>query len=130
MPTPASHNRRLGSSAGTVITASGQSGVLSMESNATATLNLYATISAISGAGATATFGIQFCNDAGGATWPASSFAAATTGAAQTATGTDVLVASAVHPRSGIGDSRYYRITWTVAGTSPSITLGALYTDN
>jgi hypothetical protein len=101
-----------------------------MEHNAAATLNLYASISAISGAGASITFGIAFDSDTGGATWPVGGFAAATTGTAQTTTGTDVLVASAAHAPTGRGDTRFYRITWTVAGTSPSITLGSLYTDN
>lgn len=128
MPTPALHNRRA-AAAGTVITTSGQSGTLVMAHNAASVLNLYATISAISGAGASITFGIAFDSDAGGEGFPVGTFGAATTGAAQTATGTDVLVASAVHPTNGRGDTRYYRITWTVAGTSPSITV-SFYTDN
>lgn len=129
MPAPAAHNRRTGAAAGTVITTSGQSGTLVMAHNSGSTLNLYASISAISGAGASITFGIAFDSDAGGATFPVGGFGAATTGAAQTTTGTDVLVASAAHPLSGRGDTRYYRISWTVAGTSPSITV-SFYTDN
>lgn len=101
-----------------------------MEHNAASVLNLYASISAISGAGASITFGIAFDSDAGGATYPVGGFGTAVTGTAQTATGNDVLVASAPHTPTGRGDTRYYRITWTVAGTSPSITLGSLYTDN
>lgn len=129
MPAPAQHNRRAGAASGTVITVSGQSGTFAMEHNSAATLNLYASISAISGAGASITFGIAFDSDAGGATYPVGGFGAATTGSALTTTGTDVLAASATPPRTGRGDTRFYRITWTVAGTSPSITV-SFYTDN
>lgn len=129
MPAPALHNRRVGTPSGTVITTSGQSGTLVMESNGAATLNLYASISAISGAGASITFGIAFDSDAGGATFPVGGFGAATTGTALTTTGTDVLAASATRTLTGRGDTRFYRISWTVAGTSPSITV-TFYTDN
>lgn len=130
MAAPAVWNRRSCVAAGTVITASGQTGPLAMESNADTPLSVYASITAASGTTPSITFGIEFDSDPGGATWPVGGYAAATTGTAQTASGADVLVASASPPRTGSGDTRYYRITWTVSGTTPSFTLGALYADN
>ena len=130
MPAPTPSNRRQVLAPGTVITSSGQSGALALGSDAVNVLNLYATLSAVSGTSPSITFGVAFDNDADSATWPVSSYAAATTGSAQTPTGTDVLVASATHPVATSGDTRYYRVTWTVSGTTPSFTVGALYTDN
>lgn len=122
--------RRSVLAAGTVITASGQSGPMAVDSNADPTLNLYASITAVSGTTPSITFGIALDSDADNATWPVGAFGAATTGAAQTATGTDVLVAALTRTLAGRGDTRYYRVTWTVSGTTPSFTVGALYTDN
>lgn len=133
MAAPAAFNQRQVIAPGTVITASGQSAAMAMRSDVTATLNAYASISAVSGTTPSITFGIAFDNDADGNGYPPVSFGTATTGTAQTATGTDVLVATATAPSNatdGVNTTRYYRITWTVSGTSPSFTVGALYTDN
>lgn len=130
MAAPTPSNRRQVLAPGTVITASGQSGTLTLASDAVAALNLYASLSAVSGTTPSITFGLAFDNGADPDAWPVGSFAAATTGAAQTAAGTDVLVASAPHPVATEGDTRYYRVTWTVAGTTPSFTVGELYVDN
>jgi hypothetical protein len=129
MTAPSASNRRQVLAPGTVITATGQTGTLTLASDAVPVLNLYATITAASGTSPSITFGIAFDSDPGGATWPVGGFAAATTGAAQTAVGTDVLVATATHPVLTSGDTSFYRVVYTVTGTSPSFTL-SLYTDN
>lgn len=118
---------------GTVITASGSSGAQSLGVDTVAALHAYASITAISGTGASITFGIEFDTDASGDDYPPVAFGTATNGTAQTAVGSDVLVASATqtaNPADGLNPTRYYRLVWTVAGTTPSITIGALYTDN
>lgn len=129
MTAPVASNRRQVVAAGTVITATGQTGTLTLASDAIPVLNLYATITAASGTTPSITFGIAFDSDAGGATYPVGGFGSATTGTAQTAAGADVLVASATHPVLSSGDTLFYRVTYTVTGTTPSFTL-SLYTDN
>lgn len=126
-------NRRQVLTPGTVITASGQSNPMAMSSDVVAVVNAYASITTASGTTPSITFGIAFDNDTDPNTFPPVSFAAATTGVAQTAAGSDVLVATASAPATttdGVNKTRYYSITWTVTGTTPSFTVGALYTDN
>jgi hypothetical protein len=133
MTAPVAFNRRQILAPGTVITASGQSSAMTLSSDAVATLNAYVTITAASGTTPSVTFGIAFDNDANSNNYPPVSYAAATTGSAQTTTGADVLVATATAPTTasdGVTTTNYYRITWTVSGTTPSFTIGALYTDN
>ena len=125
-------NRRQILAPGTVITASGSVTGLAIGEDDVTALNLYATITAVSGTTPSITFAIAFANDAVPGTFPPASYGTASSGAAQTATGADVVVATGTdaHTVLDVDQTRYYEVTWTVTGTTPSFTIGALYTDN
>lgn len=113
--------------AGTVITASGQTGPIAVASNTDPTTqDLVPVISAVSGTSPSITFTLQWDNDADTHTYPPSTWANSTGSGAKTAAGRSVVNgAKTLSPSTGTSP-RHFRVTWTVSGTSPSFTL-ALY---
>jgi hypothetical protein len=122
-----STNGRHALTPGTVITSSGNSGTLVLASSSATTVTLMGDISAVSGTSPSITFGVAWDNGADHATHPVPSFGTATTGAAKTTTGTDLTLATATKSRVGTNEIRYFRVSWTVTGTSPSFTLANLW---
>lgn len=111
--------------AGTVITASGNSGPLTLGTNVDpTTLDVVVNITAVSGTSPTITFKIQRDADAEPAPHPPVSYAAGTSSAALTAVGRTVISAPVAVSARGT-NPRYYRLAWVVTGTTPSFTLGA-----
>ena len=111
--------------AGTVITASGQTGPLTLATDADpTTLDVVIDITAVSGTTPSITFKVERDNDADPATYPPATWTAGTSSAALTAPGRTVVSAPAAF---GSRDTNppYYRLVWTVTGTTPSFTLGA-----
>lgn len=111
--------------AGTVITANGQSGPILLSNDTDAsTLDVVAVVSAVSGTTPTLMVTVQRDNDADSATYPPSAWTAGTSSAALTAAGRTVVSGpSALSAATGI-NPHYYRVSWTVGGTTPSFTLG------
>ena len=115
--------------AGTILSASGHSGPIHVLDDTDMSPQLViADISAITGVGATVTFGVQWDADPDSATYPPAAWGASVTGAPQTTPGTGITVASATPVRNPAGGNGnipcYFRITWALSGTTPSVTLG------
>jgi hypothetical protein len=111
--------------AGAVITANGQSGPipLPVDTDATST-DVVVDISAASGTTPTLTVTVQRDNDADTGTYPPSTWTTGTSSAALTAPGRTVVSAPATVNALTGDEPRYYRVSWTVGGTSPSFTVG------
>ena len=121
-------NYRTARAAGTVLTASGQTGPIHVNDDTDMSPQLViADITAIS-TGASIQFGIQWDADPDSATYPPATWGASVTGAPQTTTGTGITVVSATPVRDPWGGNgnipRHFRITWALSGTTPSVTLG------
>lgn len=111
--------------AGTVITTSGVSDPIQLENDVDAnTLDVVANISAVSGTTPAITFTIQRDNSTPPGVSPPTAWTAGTASAALIAAGRTVVSApSAINPATGTSP-RFYRVSWTVTGTTPSLTLG------
>lgn len=118
--------------AGTVLTTSGQTGPIHVNDDTDMSAQLMiADITAIVG-DTSITFGVQWDADPDTATYPPTMWGASVTGTPQTAIGTGITVVSATpvaNPAGGNGTIPcYFRIVWTVTGTTPSVTVG-VYTE-
>lgn len=111
--------------AGTVITASGVSDPIQLENDVDpTTLDVVANITAVSGTTPAITFTVQRDNSAAPGVFPPTAWTAGTSSAALSAVARTVINApSAIAPASGTSP-HFYRVSWTVTGTTPSFTLG------
>lgn len=111
--------------AGSVITANGSSNPIPLASDVDpSTLDVVVNVTAVSGTTPTLTVTVQRDNDADTAAYPPSAWTTGTSSAALTAAGRTVVSAPAAINAANGATPRYYRVSWTVGGTSPSFTLG------
>lgn len=111
--------------AGSVITSNGQTGPIPLRDDTdSTTLDVAVDISAVSGTSPTLTVTVQRDNDANSSTYPPAAWTTGTSSAALSAAGRTVVSAPAAINAGTGTNPRYYRVSWTVGGTSPSFTLG------